>query len=72
MKKTITIKNAKLYKPKTKPSKQDVDVEMEHTPQRKVAKIITGNHDDEFGKKNGKSKYYPALKKMESKLKKGK
>jgi hypothetical protein len=68
MKKTITIKNAKLYNPKAKPTKQGVKVEMEHTPQKKVARIIAGNHEDEF---KGK-KYYPALKKMEKKLKREK
>lgn len=54
MKKTITIKNAKLYKPRSKPTAQGVKVEMEHTPQKKVARIIAGNHDDEFGKKKVK------------------
>jgi len=72
-KKIITIKNAKFYKPKSKPSKEGIKVEMEHTPQRKVAEVITGNHDDEFGKtKKGKSRYYKALKPMEQKLKQGK
>ena len=70
MKKTITLKNVKLYKPKSKPNEEGIKVEMEHTPQKRVARIIQGNHDDEFkAKKGGKPPYYPALKKMEKKIK---
>ena len=68
MKKIITVKDAKFYKPKSKPDKQGIKVEMEHTPQKRVARIISGNHIDEH------KGYYPVLKKMESKSpkKKGK
>lgn len=50
MKKIITVKNAKFYKPKSKGSKKGTKIEMEHTPQKKVAKLIDGNHEDEAGK----------------------
>ena len=64
-KKTITLNNVKLYKPKSKSKQSEIAVEKEHTPQKRVAKIIAGNHNDEH---NGHT-YYPALKKMEKKLK---
>jgi hypothetical protein len=67
-KKLITIKNAKLVKPKKplgKYSKVGVSVEKEHTPNTKIARIIAANHKDEAG-----DAYYKSLSKMERKLKK--
>jgi len=40
-----------------------VDIELEHTKSRKVARKIASDHVKEYG-----CKYYPALKKMEKKL----
>ena len=45
--------------------KEWIDVEMEHTTNRFIARKIAMDHLKEYG-----CKYYPALKKMESKLKK--
>ena len=64
MKKTITIKNVKFIPPKqSKYPKakvtQGMNVEKEHTKNKKVQKIITKNHLDES--KN----YYKKLKKVE-------
>lgn len=42
-----------------------IDLEMEHTRDRKVAKKIVEDHVKEFG-----CRYYPELKKVENKLKK--
>jgi hypothetical protein len=65
-KKTITVKNVKFIKPK-KPldsySKKGQNVEKEHTSNKKVQKIIDGNHEDEF------PNYYSGLSKMEKALK---
>ena len=63
-KKIVTIKSAKLYAPRSKPDTAGVKVELEHTPQKKLAKLIAAHHKDELGKG-----YYPALKKMEKRLK---
>jgi len=62
-KKTITVK-AKIYKPKKLGSKKGTKIEMEHTPQKKVARLIAGNHEDES------PIYYKELPKFERKLKK--
>ena len=42
-----------------------IDLELEHTTSRRKARAIVKDHLREFG-----CGYYPALKKMESKLKK--
>jgi hypothetical protein len=69
-KKTITIKNAKFYKPKSKGSKKGTKIEMEHTPQKKVAKIISGNHEDEAGSGYYGKDFDEFEKKVKSKFKK--
>lgn len=68
-KKTVTIKNAKLYKPAKSGSKKGTKIEMEHTPQKKVANIIAGNHEEEHKDYYDKKKGLPA---MEKKLNKSK
>jgi len=50
---------------KCKVKKQWIDLEMEHTKSRKIARKIVGDHIREFG-----CTYYPALLKMEAKLEK--
>jgi len=45
-KKTITIK-AKIYKPTSKGSDKGMKVELEHTPNKRLARIIAANHEDE-------------------------
>jgi len=47
--------------------KQWVDIELEHTSSRKKARKIACDHYKEFG-----NAYYPALIKMESKLRRKK
>lgn len=51
---------------KCKIRKSWLDAEMEHTNSRKVARRIVSDHIREHG-----CSYYPALLKMETKLKKG-
>lgn len=46
------------------PKKEWIDIEMEHTKNRFIAEKIARDHIKEYG-----CKYYPALKKMEAKLK---
>jgi hypothetical protein len=67
-KKTVTVK-AKLYKPAKVGSKKGTKIEMEHTPQKKVARIIAGNHEDEHPNYYNSKTGLPA---MEKKLSKGK
>ena len=50
---------------KCRVKKKWIDLEMEHTSSRKEARKIACDHYREFG-----SKYYPALIKMERRLKK--
>jgi hypothetical protein len=64
MPKTITVKSVKFKKPKSKKYdkkliKEGMDKEKEHTSNKKVQKIIAGNHLDED------KKYYKKLKKVE-------
>jgi hypothetical protein len=70
-KKTIVIK-AKLYKPTKKGSKKGTKIEMEHTPQKKVARIIAGNHEDEHPNYYNSKTGLPAMEKRLSKSKRGK
>jgi hypothetical protein len=57
MKKTITIK-AKIYKPSKKGSKRGEKIEMEHTPDKKLANIIAAEHEEED------PDYYDKIKKL--------
>jgi hypothetical protein len=61
-KKTIQLK-VKMYQPKSKPTKQGIKVELEHTPSKRLAGLIAGNHLDED------KQYYSKLKKVEKKKK---
>ena len=63
-------KDINLFKPVGRDSEYDekqlnkgIEVEMEHTTQKDIAKIITKHHLDEF------PTYYTALDEMEKKLK---
>lgn len=46
-----------------KPKKSWINIELEHTKSRRLAKKIAGDHIKEFG-----CAYYPALMKMEKSL----
>lgn len=66
--KTVTIKNVKLKKPKSKSYdkeqlKQGMKIEGEHTTNKRVKKVIAQNHLDED------KGYYKKLKKVEKKKK---
>ena len=63
---TLITVTAKVYKPKSKPTKKGIKVEKEHTTSKKLAGIIAGNHLDED------KKYYQKLEKIEKQKKKGK
>lgn len=76
MKKTITIK-AKFNKPKAKSYskkllKVGAKVEKEHSPNKKVQRIITKHHADEMGSSKKGLAYYKGLKKLERSIKKKK